>query len=192
MNRFNIDMNRFNSSSGQFESFQVFLDLHQSSFHLPYLGFCFSVSESIHCSIESIQLAIFVRILSLLTHYYIYSFSHNSKNIESFASILFRSQKLIAHTFFKNKHFFLESRCLWVCIFSRVLVGIVSWFSQEDWLGLIKASKEVNNLIPPLKDLVVFLTVLRIEGGSFAERSIEDMSEEFEGVQGKFKDPKIQ
>jgi len=65
-----------------------------------------------------------------------------------------------------------------------VLVGIVSWFSQEDWLGLIKASKEVNNLIPPPKDLGVFLTVLEVEGGSFAGRSIEDSSEEFEGVHG--------
>jgi len=67
---------------------------------------------------------------------------------------------------------------------SRVLVGIVSWFSQEDWLGLIKASKEVSNLIPPLKDLGFFLTVLEVEGGSFAERRIEDSSEEFEGVHG--------
>ena len=63
-----------------------------------------------------------------------------------------------------------------------MLVGIVSGFSQEDWLGLIKASKEVNNLIPPPKDLGVFLTVLEVEGDSFAERSIEDSSEEFEGV----------
>jgi len=63
-----------------------------------------------------------------------------------------------------------------------VLVGIVSWFSQEDWLGLIKASKEVNNLIPPPKDLGVFLIVLEVEGGSFTRRSIEDSSEEVEGV----------
>ena len=34
-----------------------------------------------------------------------------SKIIESFASILSRSQKLIVHTFFKIKHFFLESLC---------------------------------------------------------------------------------
>jgi len=66
--------------------------------------------------------------------------------------------------------------------FSRVLVGIVSWFTQEDRLGIIKASKEVNNLIPPPKDLVVFLTVLEVEGGSFTGRSIEDSSEEIEGV----------
>jgi len=61
--------------------------------------------------------------------------------------------------------------------FSKVLVGIVSWFSQEDWLGLIKASKEVNNRIPPPKYLGVFLIVLEVEGGSFTGRSIEGSSE---------------
>ena len=66
--------------------------------------------------------------------------------------------------------------------FSRVLVGIVVWFFQEDWLGLIKALKKLNNIIPPPKDLGVFLTVLEIEGGSFTGRSIEDLSEEIEGV----------
>jgi len=65
-----------------------------------------------------------------------------------------------------------------------VLVGIVSWFSLEHWLGLIKALKEVNNLIPSQKDLGVFLIVLDVEGGSFAGRNIEDSSEEFEGVHG--------
>jgi hypothetical protein len=59
-------------------------------------------------------------------------------------------------------------------------------------LGLIKASKEVNNLIQPPKDLGVFLTVLEVVGDSFAGCSIEDSSEEFEGVHGQFKDPKIQ
>jgi len=59
-------------------------------------------------------------------------------------------------------------------------------------LGLIKASKEVNNLIPPPKDLGVFLTVLEVEVGSFVERRIEDSSEKFEGVHGQFMDPKIQ
>jgi len=68
--------------------------------------------------------------------------------------------------------------------FSRVLVGIVNWLSQEDWLGLIKASEEVNNLIPPPKDLGVFLTVLEVEWGLFTGRSIEDSSEEVEGVHG--------
>jgi len=68
--------------------------------------------------------------------------------------------------------------------FSRVLVGIVVWFFQEDWLGLIKALKKLNNIIPPPKDLGVFLTVLEIEGGSFTGRSIEDLSEEIEGVHG--------
>jgi len=37
-----------------------------------------------------------------------------------------------------------------------VLLGIVSWFFQENWLGLIKASKELNNLIPTPKDLGSF------------------------------------
>jgi hypothetical protein len=46
------------------------------------------------------------------------------------------------------------------------------------------ASKEVNNLIPPPKDLGVFLTILEVEGGSYAGRNIEDSSEEFEGVHG--------
>ena len=71
----------------------------------------------------------------------LYSLPHNTQSIESFTSILSRSQKLIVHTFFKIKHFFLESLCLWVCRFSRVLVGIVSWFSQEDWLGLIRLQR---------------------------------------------------
>ena len=65
-----------------------------------------------------------------------------------------------------------------------MLVGIVVWFFQEDWLGLIKALKKLNNIIPPPKDLGVFLTVLEIEGGSFTGRSIEDLSEEIEGVHG--------
>jgi len=43
---------------------------------------------------------------------------------------------------------------------------------------------EVNNLIPPPKGLGVFLTVLEVEGGSFTGRSIEDSSEEIEGVHG--------
>ena len=81
--------------------------------------------------------------------------------------------------------------------FSRVLVGIVSWFYQEDWLGLIKASKVVNNLIPPPKGLGVFLSVLEVDGGSFTRRSIEDLSEEVEGVHGysrirRFKEHQIQ
>ena len=82
------------------------------------------------------------------------------------------------------KHFFLESLCLWVCRFFRVLVGIVIWFSQEDLLGLIKSSKEVNNLITPPKDLGLFLTVVEVEGGLFIGRRIEDSSEEIEGVHG--------
>ena len=50
----------------------------------------------------------------------------------------------------------------------------------------------MNNLIPPPKGLGVLLTVLEVEGGSFIGRSIENSSEEFEGVHGQFKDPKIQ
>ena len=78
-----------------------------------------------------------------------------------------------------------------------MLVGIVSWFSQEDWLGLIKTSKEVNNLIPPPKDLGVFLTVLEVEGGSFTGRSIKSLSEEFKGMHEysrirRFKEHQIQ
>ena len=65
-----------------------------------------------------------------------------------------------------------------------MLVGIVSWFSQKAWLRLIKASKEVNNFIPPPKDLGVFLSVVEVKGGLFAESSIEGLSEEFEGVHG--------
>ena len=81
--------------------------------------------------------------------------------------------------------------------FSRVLVGIVSWFSQEDWLDLIKATEEVNNLIPPPKELGVFLTVLEVERGSFTGHTIEDSSEEFERVYGysrfrRFKKHQIQ
>jgi len=78
-----------------------------------------------------------------------------------------------------------------------VLVGIVSWFSQEYSLGLIKALKEVNNLIPPPKDLGVFRTVLEVEGDSFTGRSIEGLSEKFEGVHRysrirRFKEHQIQ
>jgi len=42
---------------------------------------------------------------------YINSPPHNSQFIESFATILSRSQKLFVHKFFKIKHFFLESLC---------------------------------------------------------------------------------
>jgi hypothetical protein len=114
---------------------------------------------------------------SIYTHYLITPNSLHHLHLFSLGL-----KKLFAHTFFKIKHFFLESLCLWVCRFSRVLIWIVSWFSQEDWLGLIKASKELNNLIPPPKGLGVFLTVLDIEGGLFTGRSIEDSSEKIEGV----------
>jgi len=42
----------------------------------------------------------------------------------------------------------------------------------------------VNNLIPPPKDLGVFLIILEVEGDSLLGRSIEGSSEEFEGVHG--------
>ena len=84
-----------------------------------------------------------------------------------------------------------------MCRFFRVLVGIVIWFSQEDLLGLIKSSKEVNNLITPPKDLGLFLTVVEVEGGLFIERNIEDSSEKVEGVHRysrirRFKEHQIQ
>jgi len=55
----------------------------------------------------------------------------------------------------------------------------------------------VNNLIPPPKGLGVFLSVLEVDGGSFTRRSIEDSSEEVEGVHGysrirRFKEHQIQ
>jgi len=55
----------------------------------------------------------------------------------------------------------------------------------------------VNNLIPPPKDLGVFLTVLEVKGDSLTERSIEGSSEEFKGVHGysrirRFKEHQIQ
>lgn len=49
---------------------------------------------------ESIHFILFVRKLCLFTPHYIFSLFHNSKFIESFASILSRSQKFILHTFF--------------------------------------------------------------------------------------------
>jgi len=42
----------------------------------------------------------------------------------------------------------------------------------------------VNNLIPPPKDLGIFLTVLEVEGGLLTGRRIEGSSVEFEGVHG--------
>jgi len=42
----------------------------------------------------------------------------------------------------------------------------------------------VNNLIPPPKGLGVSITILEVEGDSFTGCSIEDSSEEIEGVHG--------
>jgi hypothetical protein len=55
----------------------------------------------------------------------------------------------------------------------------------------------VNNLVPPPKDLGVFLSVLEVEGDSLTGRSIEGSSEEFEVVHGysrirRFKEHQIQ
>jgi len=69
------------------------------------------MSESIHTFSESIHYVVFGRNFTLTTPLYVYSHPHNTQNMESFASILSRSQKLIVHTFFKIKHFFLESFC---------------------------------------------------------------------------------
>jgi len=69
------------------------------------------LSESIHTFNESIHLVVFARKFALALLFYIYSLSHNPKIIESFATILYRSQKLFVHKFFKIKHFFLESLC---------------------------------------------------------------------------------
>jgi len=55
----------------------------------------------------------------------------------------------------------------------------------------------VNNLIPPPKDLGVYLTIFEVEGDSHTGRSIEGSSEEFEAVHGysrirRFKEHQIQ
>jgi len=69
------------------------------------------MSESIQYFTESIHLVDFTRKIALGLIFYIYSLSHLPKIIESFATILSRSQKLFVHKFFKIKHFFLESIC---------------------------------------------------------------------------------
>ena len=76
---------------------------------LSGLGFLDVWIDSIGKWIDSI--CCFVWKLSLFTLYYINTFLLNFKRIESFASILSRSQKLTVHTFFKIKHFFFESLC---------------------------------------------------------------------------------
>jgi len=66
------------------------------SFFLLY-WVCFLISESIHPFSESILFVLFVQKLCLSTPHYIFSSSHKSKIIESFA--------IIVHTFFKMKLF---------------------------------------------------------------------------------------
>jgi len=67
--------------------------------------------ELIQLVSESIHTVNFVRNFSFSTLSYILFSPHISKFIESFATILSRSQKLLVNTFFKIKHFFLESLC---------------------------------------------------------------------------------
>jgi len=105
---------------------------------------CFLCSESIQSIIESIHSVKSVRKLCLVTSHYINPSPHNSQLIESFASILSRSQKLIEHKFFKIQHFFLESLfslryidflgCYTDCslVFSRRLIGFNQGF-EVNW-----------------------------------------------------------
>jgi len=72
---------------------------------------CLIWFEWIQIVSESIHTVHFVRKFRLSPCSYILYYPHNSNFIESFASILSRSQKLIVHAFFKIKHFFLESLC---------------------------------------------------------------------------------
>jgi len=104
LNRFLQSLNRINLHPGYtwIDSNMIWI---VSSFILFWSGFW--LSESIQAFSESIQFVKFVRKLSLFTPHYIYTPLPFFKVIESFASILSRSQKLIAHTFFKIKHFFL-------------------------------------------------------------------------------------
>ena len=156
MNRIEQGLNRFICLSNKHDV--LWLPMNRITFIVNRF-----MCESYHLSFDTIHQTLWLYILfslKLLNHLHLFSLG----------------LKLIPHTFFKIKHFFIESLYLWVCRFSRVLVRIVSWFSQEDWLSLIKASKELNNLIPPRKGLGVFQTVLETEGGSFTRRSIEDSS----------------
>jgi len=111
LNRFTSILNRLRPSSGQLESFHISHDLHLS-FNLSFcLGLSFLVFESIQLFNKSIHTFVFLRKFSLTTFPYILSSPHNSQFIESFATILSRSKKLIVHKFFEIKHFFLESLC---------------------------------------------------------------------------------
>ena len=98
---------------------------------------CFLLSESTQAFDESIQSVNFVRKLSIFTLYYIYTSLHNFKIIESFATILSRSQKLIVHTFFNVKHFFLESLC-------SLSVQILQGSSRDCKLVLSRRLIELN------------------------------------------------
>jgi len=184
LNRFIQDMNRINQLSRSFESFHFSLDSYHSSSQFYFLMFCLIWFKSIHSVINLIHSVVFVRKFSLITLLYniLLLITPNLLNHLQLFSLGLKNSLFIHSSIlnsFSSNHF-----VLWVYRFSRVLVGIVSWFSQKDWLGLIKVSKEVNNLIPPPKDSGVFLTVLEVKRSSFTGRSIEGLSEEFEGVHG--------
>ena len=111
MNRFMLEMNCINLHFGYFESIQILLDTHHSSLHSPLFQFCLIWTELIHSLNESIHTISFTRKFTLPLLYYINSPPLNTKIIESFATIISRSQKLIVHTYFKIKQFFIESLC---------------------------------------------------------------------------------
>ena len=101
----------FESIQTQFESYQTSYGFLESSHFSLDTYHLFTWCESIQTVSESIQSVFLVWKFSSSLFSYILFFPLNSKGIESFASILSRSQKLIVHTFFKIKHFFLESLC---------------------------------------------------------------------------------
>jgi len=76
-----------------------------------FLGLPFCCLNQFTSLMNRFTLLFLCKNLYLVTPHYINPSHHNSQIIESFASILSRSQKLIVHTFFKIKHFFLESLC---------------------------------------------------------------------------------
>jgi len=93
-------------------AFWIVSNLHWcSSFFITLFPFSVLWFKYIHKLAESLHTVIFVRKFALALSFYIYSLPHITKFIESFATILSRSQKLFVHKFFKIKHFFLESLC---------------------------------------------------------------------------------
>ena len=96
-------LNRINLHPKIYQSIQTLYDTYQSSL-FPALSFS-GLNRFTHLVNRSTQLVL-GKNLNLLS-FSIYTHSHNTQNIESFASILSRSPKLIVHKFFKIKHFFL-------------------------------------------------------------------------------------